>query len=410
MNDRLTADLRQHLLDTTDARPVEGQFAAVVEHVAVTAQRHPLAARLTASPDRAIAFPAGAMRYALVAVGLVATLGAGTLLAGGASGGRTDFEGTWTSADPVDGSMQYLAVASGSAPAVQFADSYATGPACVADTVKVFTADGTGTIDGDRLEVRWPNDGGCGLMTAGISVHTFTYDDATDSLVDDNRLTWERAAAGVVLPTRGPLPASPVPDVQSASPPDSECLEFRADTTDRNYHGVVGPYKLRVTVPTTPDKTWHGLRGGFVLYRANCSFGGPWVDASVIERVYGDACDRAGTSLEVDSPAATIAALAAQQGVDIVGPTAITVDGHAAARFEVTVATGVDRTTCTDGVLQIFDGVANDLPATVVLVDVDGATLGVVFHGFEDEDPAIDRVLAADVDEIVASLRIDRWF
>jgi hypothetical protein len=174
--------------------------------------------------------------------------------------------------------------------------------------------------------------------------------------------------------------------------------------TDRSYRGVVGPFHLRVRVPSTPDKTWNGLRGDFHLSRAHCRFGGPFVDASVIDQVYGDACDRAGTSLKVDSPAAAIAALTTQKGVAVVGPTDTTVDGHAGARFEVTVPAGVDPTTCTDGVVQIFDG---DVPATVVIVDVDGTTVGVVFHGFRDEDPSIDRVLAAEVDEIIASLRIE---
>jgi hypothetical protein len=83
-------------------------------------------------------------------------------------GGATDFGGTWTTTDPVDGSTMYLAVAAGDDPILHFVDAFATGDVCAADAVKVFTADGTGTIDGDHLTTRWPDGGGCGLMTGGF--------------------------------------------------------------------------------------------------------------------------------------------------------------------------------------------------------------------------------------------------
>ena len=50
MNDRFSAQLRQHLLETADERPADGQLEAIDERVAVTAQRPRLVARLAWFP------------------------------------------------------------------------------------------------------------------------------------------------------------------------------------------------------------------------------------------------------------------------------------------------------------------------------------------------------------------------
>ncbi|HYN70338.1 MAG TPA: hypothetical protein VEX41_09025, partial [Candidatus Eisenbacteria bacterium] len=217
MNDRFSAQLRQHLLLTANDRPADGQLAAVVQAVSGTAQRNRLAVRLTWHPGRIGPFPALALRYAFVVVALGGTgLVAALLLAGGPSR-STVFEGTWTSIDPGDGSTQYLVVAAGNSPTVKFVDQFATGVACRSDTVKVFTADGRGTvISGDRLEVQWPGGGGCGLETVDIAIGYLDYHQATDTLVDSQKLTWSRVVGTVAPPT-----PAPVTSTVSPSPPTS---------------------------------------------------------------------------------------------------------------------------------------------------------------------------------------------
>jgi hypothetical protein len=192
MNDRFSAQVRQHLLRTANERPADGQLAAVVEGVAVTAQRHSLTARLTWLPERISPFPSTALRFGLVAAALVGATMVAALLAGGGPSGRTVFEGTWTSTDPGDRSTQFLTVAAGTSPAVQFVDEFASGLACRADAVKVFTADGTGAIVGSRLDVAFPDGGGCGLMTVPMRGVSYDYEAATGTLLDHEGLVWTR--------------------------------------------------------------------------------------------------------------------------------------------------------------------------------------------------------------------------
>ncbi|MEO5940375.1 MAG: hypothetical protein ABIZ72_05410, partial [Candidatus Limnocylindrales bacterium] len=89
MTDGFTSELRQHLLDTADERPADGQLAAIVEHVAITAQRHPLAARLTRFPDRIGPFPSATVRFGLVGLALVVAIVAVASFAGGTPPTRT---------------------------------------------------------------------------------------------------------------------------------------------------------------------------------------------------------------------------------------------------------------------------------------------------------------------------------
>lgn len=212
MTDRFSAQLRQHLLDNANERPADGQLAAVIDAVEATKQRHPLAARLAWSPGRIGPFPSAALRYGLIALALALATVAGAILAGG--GGRspsTVFEGSWITIDPTDRSGMSLVVGPGMAPAVYFEDGYASGDACVNDTVKRFTARGTGTIEGNRLVVAYPDGGGCGLMAVKVGGR-FDYLPGSDSLVDQDDLAWTRPL-GEARPTRDPVAptASPLP-------------------------------------------------------------------------------------------------------------------------------------------------------------------------------------------------------
>jgi hypothetical protein len=416
MNDRFAAQLRQHLLESADERQADGHLARVIEGVAATSQRNPLAARLMWSPGRIGPIPTAVIRFGLIAAALAIAAVAGATMAGGARGPSTVFEGTWITIDPADGSGMTLVVGPGPAPDVYFEDGYASGLACRNDVVKRFTARGTGEISdtGLVLEATFPDGGGCGLLTVEVR-GIYAHDEGADTLSDQDGGVWTRAldkraeidaSLASPPPSSGPE-AAQEPDASTAAttpPPDPECIQFDAPET---YTAPVGSLSLGVTIPATPDTTWHGHPDAFFLTRNPCVFGGPWLDASLIGQVYADACDRTGTGVDVESPTAAIAALATQQGVVVDRPTSITVDGYAGARFDVAVADDVDPATCTDGVVQLFDGVANDLPATVVVVDVDGVALGLVFHGFTDDDAAVDRILTAEIDEILASTKID---
>ena len=82
MNDRFSAQLRQHLLETADERPADGRLEAIDERVAVTAQRPRLVARLGWFPGRVDPFASGAVRYALIAAALIVAIVAAALAAG----------------------------------------------------------------------------------------------------------------------------------------------------------------------------------------------------------------------------------------------------------------------------------------------------------------------------------------
>jgi hypothetical protein len=190
MNDRFSAQLRQHLLDTANERPAGDTLAAIVDGVAKTAQHHGVAARLTWFPRRMSLFPSTLVRYGLIAAALLIAIVAAAVLAGGQAP-RTVFEGTWTSIDYPDGSTQLLIVGAGTSPAVHFEDQFATGAACQAEAVKVFTADGTGEISDDQLDVAFPDGGGCGGRTVDIALR-LVHDDRTDSLRDQDDVRWFR--------------------------------------------------------------------------------------------------------------------------------------------------------------------------------------------------------------------------
>ena len=220
MNDRFSVQLRQHLLETANERPADGQLATIVADVATTPQRRPLIARLPELRGRIGPFPA-AVRYGLIALALVLAAVAGAILAGGgASRPSTPFEGTWTTTDVPDGSTMNLYVGAGTTPSVRFEDLFATGAACIADATKVFTADGVGEIDGNRLVVRYPNGGGCGSVLVSITGH-YLYDRDAGTLRDQDGIVWTRIPRG-----DGPVPTAPL------EPSPSLMFEGRWTATD----------------------------------------------------------------------------------------------------------------------------------------------------------------------------------
>lgn len=437
MNDRFSAQLRQHLLDTADERPATGQLEMVVQGVAHTHQRHPLVARLTWNPGRIGLFPAAAVRFGLVASALALAMATGAILAGGPNP-TTVFDGTWTSTDPADGSVQILVVGPGNTPAVYFEDGYATGAACVNDVVKRFTARGTGEIAGSRLAVAFPDGGGCGLMTVEVP-GLYDYLAASDTLVDQDELIWTRALGGdrgatqvpatqaaatqapasqapatqpsAMEPSRTPPPGTdPSPAAPEATPvqPASGCVDFYEG--GGTYRVIVGFTSVTATVPAG----WHGLSDQFYLLKAPCAFGGPLkIEAALLTSVYADACHWRGTEIEATTPAAVIDALVLQAGHETLISPDVTVGGYPATRFELSFPTDIDTSSCGDGTMWLApgdphgQGLSNIDPGqlvTVYVVDVDGSAVAFSTTVSEEEATA---AYAAELAGIVASLRFE---
>ena len=514
MNDRFSAQLRQHLVDSADERPADGQVAAVIDRVAVTPQRHPVAARLTWLPGRATPIPSTALRYALIAAALVGATIAWAIVAGGtgpfrstvfegtwttidpldgstmiltvgagptpevryvdelATGGACDldpvkrytaagtgaitgprldvtypngggcgtttvptaggyryqaatdtlvdldgvrwtrvslvgdatpppppspaFAGTWTTIDPGDGSAMFLTVTAGTSPGVRFVDELATGGACALDSVKVFTADGIGQITGSRMVVTYPDGGGCGLMTMEYGA-TYDYLAATDTLVDPDELSWARAGADVVPPTRAPAPER-TPDPEPTV--DANCQQFDAPGS---FTAPAGSLSLTVTVPGTGADPWAGIRDGFWLQRQACPdwSGTGKIQAAEVTSVYTDAC--AGISVPVATAAEAVAAVSGAKGLDVAGWSDVTLGGYTGVIVDIDVPNVPN--TCPDQQILVADGLHPfDLEVTygLYLIDVEGRLLAIGLFGSADWDAD----LRAQVDAILASIEI----
>jgi hypothetical protein len=419
MNDRFSAQLRQHLLKSADERPADGQLATLIDRVADTPPHHPVLARLTWLPGRVGPFPSTALRYGLVPLALIAATVAAAILGVGSNAPfrSTVFEGTWTTIDPADGSTMTLTVAAGTKPAVRFVDEVSTGGACDLDPVKRFTADGTGEISGSRLVVEYPDGGGCGLMTVPIGGR-YDYLDRTDTLVDQDDLRWVRVRGVDVPATEAPPtlahgtepPATtpePTPDTRPTALPAPDCLEFDGGGT---YRATAGDgVTVTVTVPAV-DGSWSGYPDMFHLVRAPCGNGGPvMIEASIVTEVFADACDMDGATRPVSGASEAIEALVAQEGHDLTGPTDATMAGLPASRLDISVPAEFDATRCTNEMIRLWIG-TNDTgigpgeTMTVYIVDVDGLAIAVhAPFSAQDMTPA----LIAEVDGIIASLQIE---
>ncbi len=391
MNDRFAATLRQHLLDTADDHPADGQLAAVIDGVTATSQRHPVAARLTAFPGRALPVPGATLRFGLVAVALVAaTVAAAVFVAGGPSG-RTPFEGTWTTTDATDGSTMFLVLGAGSSPAVRFVDELASGPVCAGDDVKVYTADGTGRIVDNRLDTEWPNGGSCGLITEPMPRVSLVYDAASGTLIDNLQKTWVRAQ-GAVVPTPGP--AKPL---ASGDGNDPDCDDIPPGAT---YRFDVGALSLTATVPADTAFEWQGYVDAFEMAE-RCDFGDPVLITASIPTVVYAACDTSG-GVDVTTPAGVVAQLTGSEAYIASAPTQVTVGGYAATRFEIDPASS----SCPH-FLPLWENAEIRYGALTVVyvVDVDGIPLGITIQNRRGQAATAQ---VAEAEGIVATLQIDR--
>ncbi len=388
MNDRFSAQLRQHLLESADERPADGQLAAVIDRLERTRQRPRIAARLTWFPGRVAPFPSTALRYGLVVLALIAATAAAAILGGGSNplARSTVFEGTWTAIDVPDGSTLTLVVGEGISPVVHFEDDFATGAACVRDEVKLFTADGTGEINGSRLVVDFPDGGGCGLMTVDV-VGVYDYLGGRDMLLDQDDLRWTR-----VEEVADGLATQPTPEDPTGT---SECIDLAQGGT---YTAPAGPLSLTATVPAKPAISWQGLRDGFNLSGA-CGPITPIVfHASTWTTVYATSC--IPESLEIANFADAVARLDTPKGHDISDRVDLTIGGHAAARYDI-----VNLSTCPNG-FGLWQGssLGPGETGSVYVIDVDGVLLAIELNRDGNQTPAeLEEAWA-----IIASLQIAR--
>ena len=412
MNDRFSAQLRQHLLDTANERPAEGQLAAIVQHAAITRQRRPLVARLPGFEGRVGPFPA-VVRLGLVAVALVLAAVAGAILAGGSqSRATTPFEGTWTTIDPLDRSRMNLYVSAGATPAVRFVDEVATGGACDLDPVKRFIADGTGEISGNRLEATFPNGGGCGLMTVEVA-GIYEYDARTDTLLDQDDVTWTRVEGGNPPPIQQPAteppptpatepPATlpePTPGQPSADPTAAAgCVDLTQSGTYTALVGTMsgpgGPISLTAAVPRTRAVEWQGSRDTFHL-SSSCGDGAMSFFALTSTSVNDGGC--MPSSAEITDFADAIARLDTPEGDDISDRIDLTIDGHPAARYDISTLS-----TCSGFGLWSGTILGAGETGSIYVIDVDGELFAIELN----RDGSQTEAELEEAWAIIASLQI----
>ena len=190
MNDQFATLLRRHLVDTANERPASGELESALRRTSVERQFRPWVARLRTRPELGARL-GWQLRYGLAAVALLLALAAAAAwYAGSLPGPGTVFEGRWTSTDTADDSTQTLIVEAGRLPSVHFEDDFSVNCERRGEPSTVYIADGTGEIDGGRLTVTFPS-GGCGIDLLQ-AVWFYDYNEATDTLLDYQDITWTR--------------------------------------------------------------------------------------------------------------------------------------------------------------------------------------------------------------------------
>jgi hypothetical protein len=403
MNDRFAAELRQHLLETANERPAEGQVATIVESVAATPQRRPLIAGLPDLRGRIGPFPA-AVRLGLIALALVLAAVAGALLAGG--GGlrpSTPFEGTWTTIDVPDGSTMNLYVGAGNSPTVRLEDLFATGAACVADRTKVFTADGVGEITGNSLVVTYPNGGGCGSVLVAIA-GAYLYDRDTGVLRDQDGLVWTRIRGGNAPVSTVPPEPSPSPTtsptlapVPSGTPKPALAAECADLTNGGTYTAPAELVSVTATVPGSPVYPWHGSRDFFYLSGPCEDYSPMTFVASTATIVNDGSC--MSSRVDVTDFADAIARLDEPQGKDISKRIDLTIDGHPAARYDISKLSTCDGFGLWSGTI-----IGQGEMGSIYVIDVDGTLVEIELNRDGTQTPAE----LAEAHAIIESLQFTR--
>jgi len=134
----------------------------------------------------------------------------------------------------------------------------------------------------------------------------------------------------------------------------------------------------------------------------------------VVTHVYGDACDAEGTGAEVGPTVDDlVAALLAQQNVDVTGPTSVTIGGYPAQRLDLRPPPALDLGTCSEAqpVIRIWSNqtanvvfmLAAGHSASVYVAEVDGQRVVLA----TDTGPEATVADVAERDAIVDSIRIE---
>jgi len=299
------------------------------------------------------------------------------------------FEGRWTATDVPDGSTLTLIVGAGTAPVVQFQDDLATGDVCVADEVKIFRADGLGEITGNRLVVSYPDGGGCGLLLVAMASR-YDYEPGTDTLRDQDGITWARVAPGI-----DPAPTlRPAPTGRPASTLAGGCIDL---TQGGTYTASAGPVSVTATVPGTPVVPWYGARDLFEM-AGSCLDGSPMAfHAMGATSVADDGC--MSSRADVTDFANAIARLDEPQGKDISERIDLAIDGHRAARYDIS-----DLSTCAGFGLWSGTIIGPGETGSVYVIDVDGLLIEIELNRDGTQTPAeLEETYA-----IIASLQIAR--
>ena len=425
MNDRFDAQLRQHLLDTANEHPVDGQLAEILDLVAANGQQRGIAARLTWVPARIGPILSPAFRYGLAALALIVAGIAVALLAGREEPPpSTVFEGTWTTIDPADGSTMFLVVGPGTEPTVHFEDRHATGAACVDDEVKVYTADGTGEIADGHMDAAFPDGGGCGSRRVPFA-GTYDHRAGSDTLLDAEGLVWAHVPSGDSsdpAPQDSPEPVTdpptsdgPIAVDPTAPPPTFPAFavdpSYTCDLLDGTYGGWFGDIRVDAITPTT----WHGLDDVFHAEDDGCGGGGAVrIEITVVSEVYPDPCSWQGRGIDVGAPDAASSAFSDASLFAVNGPTNTELGSFPAWRYELTVPTERDRSACSEGKLQLWRDPAREEafgPTTfnpgsldVYFVEVGDVTLGV--YAYKGEGWATPAQVQ-ELDAVVESLRFE---
>ena len=211
------------------------------------------------------------------------------------------------------------------------------------------------------------------------------------------------AVIGFNLASRSGQPIvgnSPTSTPPSSAEPSTGCHELDAGP----YNTEAGQIGINATLPDG----WFGHSDTFTIYNKPCGFGPTaWMLIVPVDQVYADACDWQNSEvIDVRTPAAVTAALAGQAGRPTTQPTATTVGGYPASRFDFVPArcAQVDGTNTAlwpgpEGLAEPTLDVGTVL--TVYVVDVDGTTLAIAaIHS--GELPA----LKTDLEAIVNSLQM----
>ena len=302
----------------------------------------------------------------------------------------TAFEGRWTATDPGDGSTLTLIVGAGTAPVVQFQDDFSTGGACAANEVKVFRADGVGDVLSTRLEVSYPDGGGCGSALVPIA-GIYDYQAETDTLRDTDFVIWARVPpGGDPAPTLQPIPSRPPPTLAGG------CIDLTHGGT-YTAPDLAGSMSVTAIVPGTPVVPWWGSRAAFEM-AGSCEDGSPMAfHAGGATSVNDGGC--MASQAEITDFADAIARLDAPKGNDISDRIDLTIDGHPAARYDIT-----NLSTCPG--FGLWDGtiLGEGETGSIYLIDVDGVLLAIELNRDGNQTPAeLDETYA-----IIESLQIDR--